>query len=290
MTIGEIYDRMTDRLKAVYDQREAASVTGLVLESRLGIRRIDRILRKSESLSAPQEAQLQSDLLALLQNKPVQYVLGEAWFDGLLLKVDGHVLIPRPETEELVHWVVDGVKTKSKAKSNSRTPAILDIGTGSGCIPIALKKHLPHVNIQALDVSPQALMLAQDNARRIQTDIGFLLLDFLDEATWSTLPGYDVIISNPPYIPDSEKSGIHARVLGNEPHLALFVPDNDPLLFYKKIARFSRTHLCAEGALYIEINESSGDSTMQLLKEEGFTQIILQRDLQGKDRMICAME
>jgi release factor glutamine methyltransferase len=315
MTIGEIYDSMTDQLKAVYDEREAASITGLVLETRLGIRRIDRILRKTEALDPALEAGLRSDLHALLQNEPVQYVLGEAWFDGLLLKVNGHVLIPRPETEELVHWVADDVKmasdmkTRTKAPSDQNTaitgqteiitgppavitgppaPSILDIGTGSGCIPIALQKHLPGALITGLDISPEALLLARENADRHQMPVLFLKADILDDATWSDLPSYDIIVSNPPYIAQSEKDGMHSRVLGYEPHLALFVPDNDPLLFYRKIARFAGVRLCAGGALYLEINEALGRETTDLLEQEGFKQIILRKDLQGKDRMIRA--
>jgi len=299
MTIGAIYDWMTDQLKAVYEYREAASITGLILESRLGIRRIDRILRKTESLDVAHEAQLKSDLQALLQNQPVQYVLGEAWFDGLLLKVNEHVLIPRPETEELVHWAADDVKAAAGQPMPDQgltapvdqpptPPVILDIGTGSGCIPIALKKHLPGSSIYALDISSGALTVARENAERLQLPVRFLMADILDEHGWPDLPKYDIIVSNPPYIAHSEMGGMHQRVLSHEPHLALFVPDNDPLLFYKKIARFSMAHLNSEGTLYLEINEALGEETLHLLETEGLKQITLRKDLQGKDRMIRA--
>jgi release factor glutamine methyltransferase len=280
MTIGQLYDRMTTQLKTLYDDREAASVTGLILESRLGIRRVDRILRKTELLEREQEDLLLEDLRALLAGEPVQYVLGEAWFDGLLLRVNRHVLIPRPETEELVHWV---------AESGLSAPAILDIGTGSGCIPLALQKRLPEAMIAGLDISGEALALAKENATRHRLPVRFLRADILDETTWTGLSGYDLIVSNPPYIIQREKKDMHERVLDYEPHLALFVPDEDPLLFYRKIARFANMHLDPGGALYLEINEALGAETVRLLEQEGFKQIILKKDLQGKDRMIRAV-
>ena len=279
MTIGQIYDRMTDQLKVLYDDREAASVTGLVLESRLGIRRVDRILRKTELLEPEQEDLLLEDLRALLMGEPVQYVLGEAWFDGLLLRVNRHVLIPRPETEELVHWV---------AESGLSAPAILDIGTGSGCIPLALQKRLPEAMITGLDISSEALVLAKENANRQRLPVRFLKADILDETTWTGLARYNLVVSNPPYIAQREKKDMHDRVLDYEPHLALFVPDEDPLLFYRQIARFANTHLYPGGALYLEINEALGAETVHLLEQEGFKQIVLKKDLQGKDRMIRA--
>lgn len=279
MTIGQIYDRMTDQLKTLYDDREAASVTGLVLECRMGIRRVDRILRKTELLEPEQEALLLADLRTLLTGKPVQYVLGEAWFDGMLLQVNEHVLIPRPETEELVHWV---------AESAPVAPAILDIGTGSGCIPLALQKRLPEAMITGLDISVEALALAKENATCQRLPVRFLKADILDKATWTDLPGYDLIISNPPYIAQREKKDMHDRVLDYEPHLALFVPDDDPLLFYRQIARFTNRHLYPGGALYLEINEALSADTVRLLEQEGFKEIVLRKDLQGKDRMIRA--
>ena len=297
MTIGETYTWMTDRLKAIYDEREAASVTGLVMESRMGFRHIDRILRRSEPLDPSAEPRLAADVDALLRNEPVQYVLGEAWFDGLLLKVDRHVLIPRPETEELVQWVAadTAAPKSSQASSPASTPssgaarpAILDIGTGSGCIPVALRRRLPHAELTGLDISPDALAVARENGTRYASAVQWVQADILDENHWNDLPVYDIIVSNPPYIASAERSDMHTRVLAHEPHLALFVPDEDPLLFYRGIARFCKTRLCAGGALYLEINEALGEKTKTLLQEEGFGEIILKKDLQEKDRMIRA--
>lgn len=280
MTTGAAYEYLTRvlRLRAAYDPREAASVADLVMESRLGLRRMDRILRNREAVPPARAALLETDLAALLQGRPVQYVLGEAWFDGLLLRVNEEVLIPRPETEELVHWIAE----------DARALRILDIGTGSGCIPVALAKRLPQAEIHALDVSPGALAVARSNAERYQTSIHFYETNFLDETTWATLPDIDILVSNPPYIAESEKSTMHDRVLSQEPHLALFVPDSDALLFYRKMAQFALKHLRAGAALYFEINEALGGQTTELLVAEGLREVTLRQDMQGKDRMIRA--
>ncbi|TDW95757.1 peptide chain release factor N(5)-glutamine methyltransferase [Dinghuibacter silviterrae] len=276
MTTGAAYEYLTRSLLAVYDPREAASVADLVLESRLGLRRMDRILRKTDPLAPGQAAQLEADLAQLLRQRPVQYVLGEAWFDGLLFHVNEDVLIPRPETEELVHWIVEDAR--------SGAPRILDIGTGSGCIPIALQKHLPNAAIHALDVSPGALTIARANAERHHAPVRFIQADFLDKSTWTTLPAVDILVSNPPYIAEKEKAAMHDRVLTQEPHLALFVPDDDALVFYRKLARVTN----AGTVLYVEINESLGPQTAALFESEGLNEVTLKKDMQGKDRMIRA--
>ena len=275
MTTGAAYEYFTKALLAAYDPREAASVADLVFESRFGLRRMDRVLHRAVPFTG--DARLQSDLTALLAHRPVQYVLGEAWFDGLLLQVDDSVLIPRPETEELVHWIA------GDAPAGAR---VLDIGTGSGCIPVALAQRRADVVGHALDVSAAALAIARANAARFNALIDFIQADFLDAAAWSTLPDIDVLVSNPPYIAESEKTSMHDRVLSAEPHLALFVPDADPLLFYRKIARFT---LSRPGLhVYVEINEALGPQTVALFEAAGLRQIMLKKDMQGKDRMIRA--
>lgn len=281
MTTGAAYEYLSQALRAAYEPREAAAVADLIMESRLGLRRMDRILRKNESVEPAQAAQLEADLDALLRHRPVQYVLGEAWFDGLLLCVNEDVLIPRPETEELVHWIADDQKGKATG--------ILDIGTGSGCIPIALKKHLPLANLHALDISERALAVARMNARQYDTPILFYQADFLDEATWDEFPGVDVLVSNPPYIAAAEKDAMHERVFDQEPHLALFVPDTDALLFYRKIAHYALRRLRAGSVLYTEINESFGQQTVELFETAGLQDVTLRQDMQGKDRMVRAI-
>lgn len=239
----------------------------------------DRAANPEKQLSAEQ-AQEQSLLLErLLTHEPVQYVLGEAWFCGLKFKVDSNTLIPRPETEELVEWVIDNCKFPLDELN------ILDIGTGSGCIAIALKRRLGKCRVWACDLSPGALALAKENARNLGADVNLIQLDFLSAEARKDLPAFDIIISNPPYVPEKDKENMDANVLNYEPHLALFVPDNDGLIFYQAIAEFGLTHLKTGGNIYAEIYEGAGNETRQLFENKGY-EAELKRDMQGKDRMI----
>jgi release factor glutamine methyltransferase len=282
MTIREAYKHTVARLSGLYDAREAASISDWVMEHLTGFGKTERLLHSDTLLRATQESSLNAYLGELEQYKPVQYVLHEAWFAAMKLYVNEQVLIPRPETEELVEWVVQSNKEKDSLR-------IIDIGTGSGCIPVALQKQLPIAEIHALDISAGALEVALKNARIQQANIHFHQADILQKANWSTLPLFDCIVSNPPYIKLSEKQEMHENVLSHEPHLALFVPDNDPLVFYQAIAGFAAGHLQPGGQLYFEINEALGKETIQLLADKGFTAIELKKDLQGKNRMVKAL-
>jgi len=215
------------------------------------------------------------------------------------------VLIPRPETEELVEWVVGaqsqvaGCKLQDEANdtgnqqptTSNRQPVtrLLDIGTGSGCIPIAIKKKCPGWDVHALDISAPALLVAQKNAADLQTPITFYQIDILGELQWPPLPIFDIIVSNPPYITEAESKAMQANVTRYEPHTALFVPDDDALLFYRQIARFALRHLRPEGLLFFEINEAFGAEVCHLLSDNGFTGIELKTDMQGKHRMVKAV-
>jgi len=194
-------------------------------------------------------------------------------------------LIPRPETEELVDWAVKEIE---KGKGKRENISILDVGTGSGCMPIALKKKLPEANISAIDVCSEALFTATENAVTLNAEVNFILLDFLDEEKWKELAQYDIIVSNPPYVKQSEINTMHDRVKEFEPHLALFVPDNDPLLFYKKLSDFSMKHLNAGGKLFLEINEAMGEAVSNLFRSAGFVNVEFKKDMQEKDRMVMA--
>ncbi|KAI9435668.1 protein-(glutamine-N5) methyltransferase [Russula earlei] len=288
MTMKEAYLRLLSRLYELYADREAATIADWVIEHITGMKRIDRIVHKNVLLSAPQQLQLADATERLLQHEPVQYVLGEAWFAGMRFYVDRNVLIPRPETEELVEWTTEEIRN-TKYEVQNQQPTILDIGTGSGCIPIALYRQLlPNASVTALDVSEGALKVAKQNAIALAAaPIDFLLLDFLNEAEWQQLPLYDIITSNPPYIKQAEAASMNRNVLDFEPATALFVEDNDPLIFYRKIAAFGKTHLAAKGALFVEINEALGLATIDLFKSYGY-QALLRQDLQGRDRMIKA--
>lgn len=290
MGIQEAYTQLMYQLFELYDDREAANIADWTIEHITGFKRIDRITNKQFPLNKSQQELLQTYTVQLLQHMPVQYVLHEAWFAGMNLYVDENVLIPRPETEELVEWLVEESK-KSKIKTclpDRQGQKVLDIGTGSGCIPVALKKKLPALDVHALDVSEGALNVAQKNADAQNTPINFYKADILDKTTWTSLPKFDIIVSNPPYIKQSEEKDMRNNVLGHEPHLALFVPDEDALLFYRMIAEFSLKHLNESGKLFFEINEALGKEVKQLLHNYGYSEIELRKDLQGKDRMIKA--
>jgi release factor glutamine methyltransferase len=277
----DIYSQLTLQLQTIYPEAEAASIARLLVES-WG----KQPLRQLPDEAAPIDVveQLPEYLHQLLLRKPVQYLLKEAWFYKYYFFVSPAVLIPRPETEELAEWIIQENKLNAEMKSIS----ILDIGTGSGCIAITMKKELSKANVTAIDVSADALIIARENAQRLNTAIQFEQIDFLNEKEWSKLGIFDIIVSNPPYIAEQEKINIHSNVLDNEPHLALFVPDTDPLLFYKAIASFAQTHLSKNGSIYVEINQQLGEATRNVFEQNGFSNIQLKKDISGNERMIRA--
>ena len=279
MTIESAKDQLIQQLAGLYEPREAAGITHLVLEHLTGMNKTDRMIHKHQELSVEQEDRLLSMVTALLNNRPIQYVLGEAWFGGMKFIVNEYTLIPRPETEELIEWI--------KATANPEPQKVLDIGTGSGCIPITLKKEFPLWHITAIDVSDDTLHVAKQNATLNDVAIEFMDMNFLNESLWSNLPNYNIIISNPPYIKKSEKDTMSANVVDHEPHVALFVPDEDALIFYRKIASFGLSHLKKNGQLFFEINQLLGKEVCALLEEMGYDPI-LRKDLHGNDRMIMA--
>jgi release factor glutamine methyltransferase len=280
--LNEARTVLTKELNTIYDSDELKNIVELVIEHITNMPRMEQVKNKAAYLTCTQLENLDAITERLKKNEPIQYVLGEAWFAGMKFKVNKNVLIPRPETEELVDWIV-----KEAVSHELRAASILDVGTGSGCIPITIKKKLPEANVSAIDVCSEALFTATENAIELNAEVDFLLLDFLDEKKWKELRQYDIIVSNPPYVKQSEINTIHERVKEFEPHLALFVPDNDALLFYKKLADFSLTHLKPGGSLFVEINEAFGESVVNLLR--GFANIELKKDMQGKDRMVKAM-
>lgn len=286
MTLNEARTVLTKELKNVYEIDELRNIIELVIEHITNMSRAEQVKNKVPYLTCTQLEDLDQITERLKKNEPVQYVLGEAWFAGMKFKVNKNVLIPRPETEELVDWVVKEINVQHSI-FNAQC-SIIDIGTGSGCIPITLKKKLPQATISAIDVCSEALFTATENAIQLNADVDFLLLDFLDEEKWKELEQYDIIVSNPPYVKQSEKNAMHERVKEFEPHLALFVPDNDALLFYKKLSGFAVKHLKAGGILFVEINEALGEQVVNWFQAAGFANIELRKDMQGKDRMIKA--
>lgn len=303
MTIYEGYRFIREALYNIYDPREAGNIAALVMEKITGMQRTDRLLYKEHMLPEEQESRLVHYTTLLSEHRPVQYVLGEAWFYGMPLSVDENVLIPRPETEELVEWIVKDERCRLQV-SDCRSqvaedqvsgdqgqeaeygPTILDIGTGSGCIAIALKKNIPEANVYAADINSKALTVARQNANILEVPVHFLHIDFLNPDHRNALPLFDIIVSNPPYIPLKDKATMHKNVVDHEPHLALFVKDNDPLLFYSAIADFAPRHLQPGGRIYMEIHESMGKAVEDIFVQCGFAQTIIRKDMQGKDRMV----
>lgn len=281
MTIQSAFTHIVTSLEPLQGQREAANIAHIVMEHVTGMSRMDRIVYKEKELTDQQATQLASAVTALLAHQPVQYVTGTSWFYGMELKVNRHVLIPRPETEELVEWVVQDVRAAQLSH-----PRILDIGTGSGAIPIAIKKELPQATVQAVDVSEGALATAKENAARQQLEVTFELIDILNKQAWAHLPVFDIIVSNPPYICQRESADMQEQVVAYEPSLALFVPNNDALLFYREIGLMAKEKLRAGGALYFEINEAFGKETAALMESQGYVEVEIKKDLFGKDRMV----
>lgn len=280
MTIQSAQQALLVQLKTLYDEREAANICDWVMEHITGKKKIDRLLDKQEILPNELLAKLDHITQELNTHRPVQYVLGEAWFAAMKFYVNEHVLIPRPETEELVEWIVE-----ESQNSKFKIQNILDIGTGSGCIPVALKKKLPRLSITSVDVSKEALEVAGQNAVILGVDISLLNIDFLNENNWDQLPVFDIIVSNPPYIKQSESGSMAKNVLDFEPGIALFVPDEDALLFYRKIADFAKTHLSEQGSIFLEINEKLSKEVITLFENKRY-HAELRKDLQGRDRMV----
>ena len=281
MITKELYRYFLVQLQEIYSLNEATIITDWVFEKVVNIKKTDLLKNPNTDVTVAAHGLLNQKLLQLLKHKPVQYVLGEAWFYNMKLKVNEHVLIPRPETEELVELII------ADRKKKVTDPSILDIGTGSGCIPVALKKHLPAAKLTAIDISDDAIAVAKENAQHFHTNIQFRQYNFLDEGNWISFPSFDIIVSNPPYIPLSEKEKLDKNVVENEPHTALFVPDKEPLLFYKKIAAFGKKHLTKEGKIYMEVHETHAVEVAEFFKQH-YPKVVLKKDIYGKDRIVTA--
>jgi release factor glutamine methyltransferase len=285
MTIDDAYKALLDPLKNIYESREATNIADWVFESITGINRLKRLTNKTSEMDSSKSKLLDESLQRLLSHEPLQYVLNEAWFFKMKLFVNKEVLIPRPETEELVEWILDDIR--KHVRYQGADIHIVDIGTGSGCIAIALKKEIPGSTIYSIDISEPALRVARQNAEAHMVKIDFLQLNFLDESNWDKLNSFDIIVSNPPYIPEGEKIKLDKNVVMHEPHLALFVENTNPFIFYKKIIMFASEHLLPGGKVYVEVHEDYSGEVANLFLKENF-KTHLKKDLHGRDRMICA--
>jgi release factor glutamine methyltransferase len=288
MNTREASIKLIKSLLEIYSPAEAASIGKIVMEDVFSVGDL------FEEQPFPQEnlAKLDAILQRLMTHEPVQYVLGQTDFYGMKLRVTPAVLIPRQETEETVAWVLETVPQlmgdRSPLETANRPFRMLDIGTGSGCIPIALKKKLPAVEMHCLDVSAAALEVARENAAAQGTEVFFHEMDIFDKAAWESLPGFDVIVSNPPYVTEEERTLLPKNVIDYEPHLALFAGGNDAQRFVKVIAGFALQKLNPGGKLFLETNEFYAPATKRILKRKGFVNVELRADLNGKLRMIKA--
>ena len=292
MIVKQYRNYFNETLKTIYPITEIDSFFFLLLEEYLGFRRVDIVLKSDFKITQETLNLLQSATKQLEQEVPLQYIIGKTEFYGLPFVVNKHVLIPRPETEELVAWVVSEssrfktFNTSIKQTTETKQLKILDIGTGSGCIPISLKKQLPFAKISAIDISKEALTVAKKNAVLNNVDIHFILQDILK--TVALDQHYDIIISNPPYVRELEKKELKNNVLKNEPHVALFVENDNPLIFYAKIAELAKKYLNKNGLLFFEINQYLGTETIDLVNKKGLKNIQLKKDMFGNDRIIVA--
>ena len=282
MTLTELKNNFRTTLKSTYPIEEIDSFFYLLMKFKLQLKRVDIALNPNQKVSDSDIVFFSDTLKKLEQEIPIQYIIGTTEFFGLPFYVNEHVLIPRPETEELVSLILQ----HSKPKTQNSKLKILDIGTGSGCIAISLAKNLSNTEVWALDISEKALKITQKNADLNNVTIRFIKKDIL--ALKELHQKFDIIVSNPPYVRMQEKQEINNNVLENEPHLALFVDDNNPLLFYDKIADLAIKNLSENGVLFFEINQYLGKETVELLKNKGFTTIKLHKDIFGNDRMLKA--
>jgi len=288
--IQSLRENIKKELHGLYPGREINTITEILIMHRLGLKRHEIGLRREELLETGDQEWFGEALGKLKDQYPVQYITGTAEFAGLVLKITPGVLIPRPETEELVDWIV--------RENNIKEPVILDIGSGSGCIALALKSMIENSRVLGLDISPEALTLSRENAERLGLQVDFAYYDLRsgekgwDFQDWNFKghafkgPAFDIIVSNPPYVPESEKVTMDRNVADYEPHNALFVPADDPLVSYRLIASFASDQLKNGGSVYVEIHETLAGETGDLFKQEGYHDIEVRRDINGKDRML----
>ena len=279
MTLLIFRQNLYQSLESHYPKTEIDSFFKIILEDVLNLSKIDFALNPNNTIPAHQHKIIEDIIGGLVKQEPIQYLIGFTEFMGLSFQVNPNVLIPRPETEALIDWIGTDFQFQNKLE-------ILDIGTGSGCIPICLAKNIKNATVSSIDVSSKAIEVAKLNAIHNGVDVNFINQDIL--ATQSLHQQFDVIVSNPPYVRNLEKEEMQKNVLDYEPHLALFVEDHDPLIFYQKIAELAKNHLKPKGALYFEINQYLGTETVELVKNIGFKTVELKQDMFGKDRMIKA--
>lgn len=278
--VKDIRNYYCEQLCSIYDRDEANAMTLILFEHYFNISRVKMALEPELRLSESEMLTFHFAVKDLLKNKPLQYIIGETEFCDLKFKVNAHTLIPRPETSELVTKIIESQKPKAKSQKS-----ILDIGTGSGCIAISLAKHISDSKVYAIDISEKALETAKTNAINNNVDVTFIHDDILSLRN-NIDTNFDIIVSNPPYVRELEKAEMHDNVLNWEPHTALFVSDNDPLIFYRNILEFAKTHLNENGEIWFEINEYLGKEMTELCKTMGFSDVEIYKDFRGRERVV----
>lgn len=281
--VREAFKLFCKKLSGYYQPQECKSLTYLLFEEYLQMKKTDILLNPDKIIPESQIIRISSAIEELRKFKPIQYITGKANFLGLDFVVSPHVLIPRPETEELVLWIIDDHKEISKREEDI---TILDIGSGSGSVAISLDKQIEKAKVTGIDINVASLEIARKNNELHGTQALFTLFNILDEDKWNQLPEYDIIVSNPPYVRESEKPLMSRNVLDYEPPEALFVSDDDPLIFYRTILRFSQSHLHPNGRVYFEINEAFGSEVTALFEEYGFKDVLLREDIFGRNRFV----
>lgn len=282
-SIRDFYKSIVLEMSSLFSVEEARAITDRLFEHYFHLSPMQRVMAASEDAPDDYTAQLKLAVSKILSHIPLQYVLGKAWFMDMEFEVNESVLIPRPETEEMVSLILKSISFNDNALRNFE---IIDIGSGSGCIAISLKKNLPHSSVSAVDISKKALAVAERNAFKNEVQVNFMNVDILDSSQWHMLPECNLIVSNPPYVTESEKLKMKPNVLKNEPHSALFVPDDDPLLFYHEIIAFAKIKLRDQGCLWFEINEMFGNELRVLAYNQGFKEVNLIFDFRGKSRFL----
>jgi len=286
MTLNDLKIKMQSVLSVMYEFTEVDSFYYILIDYKLNLSKMDFLMNPNTIVLEVDVPFFESAIEKLKKEQPIQYIVGETEFYGLPFKVTESTLIPRPETEELIDWII-----KDQLEFINDQLLILDIGTGSGCIPISLAKNLPKAKVSAVDISEEALKIAKENADSNKVEVRFIHGDILRHAELDLVSHkdkYDIIVSNPPYVRNLEKQEIKKNVLAHEPHLALFVEDDDALIFYRKITEFALEHLKKDGMLYFEINQYLGKQTVELIRDLGFSTVELRKDMSGNDRMIKA--
>jgi release factor glutamine methyltransferase len=294
MKMADAERYISGRLQEVYEESEAKNIADLLIEHITSLSKNERLSRNEYEITPEQELAFRDDLQRLLKHEPIQYLMNKSWFYGLELFVDPSVLIPRPETEELVEWVINDIKASGldvfardmAGADKTNLLKILDVGTGSGCIALALKKAMPKAEIWGCDMSEEALNVARRNGSALDLRVDFQGLNFLDPEQQRQLPTVNILVSNPPYIPIKDKQLMDRNVVEHEPHLALFVPNDDPLVFYRALAKFGMHRLYENGSIYMEIHEDLGNQVTDLFKEQGYFSVVVKKDMQGKNRMV----